>query len=88
MSQVIVKNYGKSIRSKLLNIAKNKDVYMDQQGPISIMEMPYTIDLRALLAYAKARGVAVFNLSEEDKLRFLIPNSQYQTDLDHSVSSR
>ena len=27
MSKEIVKNYGKSIRSKLLNIAKNEDVY-------------------------------------------------------------
>jgi len=27
MSKDIVKNYGKSIRSKLLNIAKNEDVY-------------------------------------------------------------
>ena len=27
MSKNIVTNYGKSIRSKLLNIAKNKDVY-------------------------------------------------------------
>lgn len=27
MSKEIVENYGKSIRSKLLNIAKNEDVY-------------------------------------------------------------
>ena len=67
---------------------KKSDYYMDQQRPISIMEMPYTIDLRALLAYAKAKGVAVFNLSEEEKQRFLIPNSQYQADLAHSVSAR
>ena len=27
MSKNVVKNFGKSIRSKLLNIAKNKDIY-------------------------------------------------------------
>lgn len=67
---------------------KKSDYYMNHQGPISIMEMPYTIDLRSLLAYAKARGVAVFNLSEEEKQRFLIPNSQYQADLASSAVSR
>ena len=65
---------------------KKSDYYMDQQRPISIKEMPYTIDLRALLAYAKARGVAVSDLSEEEKQRFLIPNSQYQAELSHSVN--
>ena len=59
---------------------------MDHQRPISIKEKPYTIDLRALFAYAKARGVAVFDLSEEEKQRFLIPNSQYQAELSHSVN--
>ena len=66
---------------------KKSDYYMNQRRPISIMEMPYTIDLRSLLAYAKAKGVAVFNLSEKEKQRFLIPNSQYQPDLSHSVGS-
>lgn len=65
---------------------KKSDYYMDPQRPISIKEMPYTIDLRALLAYAKARGVAVSDLSEEEKQRFLIPNSQYQAELSHSVN--
>ena len=59
---------------------------MNEQRPISIKEMPYTIDLRALLAYAKAKGVAVFDLSEEEKQRFLIPNTQYQAELAHSVN--
>ena len=34
MSKDIVKNYGKSIRSKLLNIAKNEDVLSDCSNPI------------------------------------------------------
>ena len=67
---------------------KKSDYYMDQQGPISIKEIPYTVDLRALLAYAKAKGVAVIDLSEEEKQRFLIPNSQYQAALAQSVNGR
>ena len=67
---------------------KKSDYYMDQQRPISIKEMPYTVDLRDLLAYARARGVAVFDLSEEEKQRFLIPNSQYQAESAYSVNSR
>ena len=67
---------------------KKSDYYMDQGRPISIKEMPYTIDFRGLLAYAKARGVAVFNLSEEEKRRFIIPNSQYQAKIAHSINAR
>lgn len=66
---------------------KKSNYYMNQQRPISIKEMPYTIDLRALLAYAKARGIAVFELSEEEKQQFLIPNSQYRADLAYSANS-
>lgn len=65
---------------------KKSDYYMNQQRPISIKEMPYTIDLRALLAYAKERGVAVFDLSDEEKQRFLIPNSQYRAGVAYSVN--
>ena len=61
---------------------------MDLQRPISIKEMPYTINFRDLLAYAKARGVDVIDLSEEEKQRFLIHNSQYQVELAYSVNSR
>ncbi|MBR6002764.1 MAG: hypothetical protein IK045_07880 [Bacteroidales bacterium] len=67
---------------------KKSDYYMNQQRPISIKEMPYTIDLRALLAYAKAKGIAVFDLSDEEKQQFLIPNSQYRTGLAYSANSR
>ena len=56
---------------------KKSDYYMEGLQPISIKEMPYTLDIRALLAYARAKGVAVPLLSEEEKQRFLIPNSQY-----------
>lgn len=66
---------------------KKSNYFMNQQRPISIKEMPYTIDLRALLAYAKARGIAVFELSEEEKQQFLIPNSQYRADLAYSANS-
>ena len=66
---------------------KKSNYYMNQQRPISIKEMPYTIDLRALLAYAMARGIAVFDLSEEEKQQFLIPNSQYRADLAYSANS-
>lgn len=59
---------------------------MDLQRPISIKEMPYTIDIRALLAYAKSKGVAAFNLSDEEKQRFLIPNRQYLEHVAHATS--
>ena len=67
---------------------KKSNYYMNQQRPISIKEMPYTIDLRALLAYAKAKGIAVLDLSEEEKQQFLIPNSQYRADLAYSANLR
>lgn len=79
-------NTGELVDTEVIRI-RRKSFLMNQRRPIPIMETPYTIDLRSLLAYAKAKGVDVFNLSEKEKQRFLIPSSQYQQDLSHSVGS-
>ena len=60
---------------------KKSDYHVNKQPPVSIKDMPYTLDIRALLSYAKAKGTAISLLSEDEKQRFLIPNSQYQASI-------
>ena len=50
----------------------------DVSRPVSLREMPYTLDIRALLSYAKANGKSVSALSENEKKQFLVPNPAYK----------
>ena len=47
-------------------------------NPISLHDMPYTLDIRSILSYARTHGKEVSMLSEEEKRKFLISNPSYR----------
>ena len=49
--------------------------------------MPYLVDIRAIKAYADSKGVAIVDLSDEEKQRFMIPNPNYRKRRRHSIAA-
>lgn len=55
---------------------KNYSEYMSQEyEPISLYSVPYAYDMRGLKAYADSMGIAVTEVSEEDKEKFIVKRS-------------
>ena len=50
----------------------------DTARPVSLTEMPYTLDIRALLAYARENGKEPSMLSEDERKQFLIANPEHR----------
>ena len=56
-----------------------KDNLTDEYEPVDESSMPYLVDIRAIKAYADSKGVAIVDLSDEEKQRFMIPNPNRRT---------
>ncbi len=57
---------------------KYKDYMAQEYKPVLLSETPYVVDHRALRDYAQKKGVAIKDLSEEEKKQFLHPNPEYK----------
>ena len=57
----------------------------DDARPVSLHEMPFTLDIRALLAYAKSKGIEPSMLSEYERRQFLLPNPTYKRKHTHGI---
>lgn len=58
----------------LIQEKKYKDYLSQEYEPVDESTMPYLVDIRAIKQYADSKGVGITALSEEEKLRFMIPN--------------
>lgn len=57
---------------------KYKEYMVQDYQPVMLSEIPYVVDHRALRDYAKSKGVAIVDLSDEEKKQFLRPNPEYK----------
>lgn len=49
--------------------------------------MPYLVDIRAIKSYPDSKSVAIADLSDEEKQRFMIPNPNYRKNRRHSIAA-
>lgn len=55
---------------------KNYSDYMEQSyNPIDVNSLPYFFDMRGMREYAKQKGVPMAELTQEEKEKFLVPNT-------------
>ena len=57
------------------------DVWIDESL------MPYLVDIRAIKVYADSKGVAITDLSDEEKQKFMIPNPNYRKKRCHCIAA-
>ena len=69
-----------NVESKIREI----DVWIE---PVDESLMPYLVDIRAIKAYADSKGVAIADLSDEEKQQFMIPNPNYRKKRRHSIAA-
>ena len=66
---------------------KYKDYMSQEYDPVDESLKPYLVDIRAIKAYADSKGVAIADLSDEEKQRFMIPNPNYRKKRRHSIAA-
>lgn len=60
---------------------KNYSDYMEQSyNPIDVNSLPYFFDMRGMREYAKKKGVPMAELTQEEKEKFLVPNTTVKKD--------
>ena len=57
------------------------DVWIDESL------MPYLVDFRTIKAYADSKCVAITDLSDEEKQKFMIPNPNYRKKRHHCIAA-
>ena len=55
---------------------KYKEYLNDSYSPIDINTLPAFVDMRAMFEYAKKKCVQISQFTEEEKSKFLIPNTR------------
>lgn len=66
---------------------KYKDYMLQEYEPVDESLMPYLVDIRAIKAYADSKGVAIADLSDEEKQQFMIPNPNYRKKPRHHIAA-
>lgn len=64
-----------------------KDYLSQEYEPIDESAMPFLVDIRAIKAYADSKGVAIVDLSDEEKQQFMIPNPNYRKKRQHGFAA-
>ena len=66
---------------------KYKDYMSQEYEPVDESLMPYLVDIRAIKAYADSKGIAIADLSDEEKQQFMIPNPNYRKKRHHGIAA-
>ena len=74
-------------RTDLQTTPCQKDNLTGEYEPVDESSMPYLVDIRAIKAYADSKGVAIVDLSDEEKQRFMSPNPNYRKRRRHSIAA-